>query len=311
MTATAVATARAAIARSSKSFALASRLLPGPVRDRAAIVYAWCRRADDAVDAPGADAPAAVARLERELAQIYGGARCADPILDGFAAIVRDTRIPRRYPAELLAGMAMDARGQRYETEAELRLYCYRVAGVVGLMMSHVMGLADVRALAAAARLGLAMQLTNICRDVREDWARGRLYLPSALLAEVGGAWLVPCIGRPLPTTARWPLARAIARLLARARAEYRAGDRGLASLPPSCRLAIAAARRIYAAIGDEIERCECDPFAPRAVVPGYRKLVLLASAATTSLTLPRPRRAAYRHDLPELGFEEIGAPAP
>lgn len=313
MSGVAVSTARAAIARSSKSFALASRLLPGPTRDRAAIVYAWCRRADDAVDAPGADKPAAVARLEGELAQIYSGAPCADPILDGFAGVVRETGIPRRYPAELLAGMAMDARGQRYETDADLRLYCYRVAGVVGLMMSHVMGLAVPGALTAAARLGLAMQLTNICRDVREDWARGRLYLPSSLLAEVGGAWLVSCVGRPLPAAARWPLARAIARLLARARGEYRAGDRGLASLPPSCRLAIAVARRIYAAIGDEIERCECDPFAPRAVVPGHRKLALLASAAaTTALAFPRATRAgAYRHDLPELGFEEIRKPPP
>src|SRR5688572_6226742 len=148
-----VAAGRAAIARHSRSFALASRLLPREIRDRASILYAWCRRADDAVDAPGVDAGAAVARLERELAQIYARARSGDPILDGFAAIVADTAIPRRYPAELLAGLAMDASGQRYHTEAELRRYCYRVAGVVGLMMSHVMGLADPGALIAAARL--------------------------------------------------------------------------------------------------------------------------------------------------------------
>src|SRR5690606_24146896 len=105
---------------------------------------------------------------------------------DGFAAIMRERGIPRRYPAELLAGLAMDAAGHRYEDAADLRLYCFRVAGVVGLMMSHVMGLADERALADAARLGIAMQLTNICRDVREDWARGRLYLPRALLERAG-----------------------------------------------------------------------------------------------------------------------------
>lgn len=307
----AIATARALIARSSRSFALASRLLPGPTRDRAAIVYAWCRRADDAVDAPGANPGAAVARLERELVQLYRGTRCADPILDGFAAVVRACHIPRRYPAELLAGMAMDARGHRYETDAELRLYCYRVAGVVGLMMSHVMGLADPGALSAAARLGVAMQLTNICRDVREDWERGRLYLPRALLAEVGGAWIPTHVGRPLPAAARWPLARAIARLLARARIGYRAGDHGLRALPPRCRLAIAAARQLYAAIGDELERRECDPFAPRAVVPGPRKLALLATAATTALAAPRDARARYRHELPELGFEDLDRAAP
>jgi phytoene synthase len=304
-----VTTGRAAIAHHSKSFALAARLLPRAVRDRASIVYAWCRRADDAVDAPGADAGAAVLRLGHELSRIYAGERCGDPILDGFAAIVRETGIPRRYPAELLAGMAMDASGQRYHTERDLRRYCFRVAGVVGLMMSHVMGLADAGALTAAARLGVAMQLTNICRDVREDWERGRLYIPSAILEDVGGEWLVARLGGPLPAAARWPLARAIVRLLERADVDYRAGERGLTSLPPSCRPAVAAARRIYAAIGDELARGGYDVLAPRAVVSTRSKLALAASAAGatawSSVQAARwPRR--YRHVLPELQFEDI-----
>jgi 15-cis-phytoene synthase len=296
---------RAVLARHSRSFALSARLLPREIRDRAAIVYAWCRRADDAVDAPGVDPIAAVARLERELVQIYVGEPCGDLVLDGFAAIVHETGIPRRYPAELIAGMAMDARGHRYDDDADLRLYCFRAAGVVGLMMSHVMGLADATALAAAARLGIAMQLTNICRDVREDWDRGRLYIPRSLLAEVGGEWITRGLGRPLPAAARVPLARAIERLLARAGEDYRAGDRGMAALPPSCRVAIAAARRIYAAIGDELARQGCDVFAPRAVVPARRKLVLAAtSAGATIASALRPR--TYRRDLPELSFEAI-----
>jgi phytoene synthase len=301
-----LAAARASIARHSKSFALASRLLPVTLRDRAAVVYAWCRRADDAVDGPGTDPSAAVGVLERELANIYDGARCSDPILDGFAAVVRETHIPRHYPEELLAGMAMDARGVRYDHDADLRVYCYRVAGVVGLMMSHVMGLADPAALSCAARLGMAMQVTNICRDVREDWMRGRLYIPRSLLAEVGGAWVTRWLGGPLPPDARWPLARATARLLSRARIDYLAGDRGLAALPPECRLAIAAARRIYAAIGDEVERHECDPFAPRAVVPRARKLRLIATAALSTLRLAAPGTRRYRRDLPTLHLEDL-----
>ena len=303
-----VTAGRAAIARHSKSFALASKLLPAPIRDRAAIVYAWCRRADDAVDGSNVDALAAIARLERELSEIYAGVRTGDPILDGFAAIVRETGVPRRYPADLLAGMAMDARGHRYDSDADLRLYCFRVAGVVGLMMSHVMGLGDPSALAAAARLGVAMQLTNICRDVREDWDRGRLYLPRSLLVAVGGDGLERYLGKPLPRTARRPLADAIAQLLSRARDDYRASARGMMALPPRCRVAIAAARRIYAAIGDEIQRVDCDPFAPRAVVPIRRKLVLIASSAVAIAlaTAREPRARTYRRDLPELGFEAI-----
>jgi phytoene synthase len=304
-----VAAGRDVIARHSRSFALASRLLPGAVRDRAVIVYAWCRRADDAVDAPGANAGAAVARLGRELAQIYAGERSGDPVLDGFAAVVREAGIPRSYPAELVAGMAMDATGQRYATERELRRYCFRVAGVVGLMMSHVMRLADPGALAAAARLGIAMQLTNICRDVREDWERGRLYIPSALLDGVGGRWLVSHVGGPLPGTARQPLARAIARLLARAGDDYRAAGRGVASLPPSCRPAVVAAGRIYAAIGDQIARAGCDVLAPRAVVPGWRKLALAALAAGQAAWSTVPTRRGARRDpreLPELRFEDV-----
>jgi 15-cis-phytoene synthase len=303
-----VAAGRAAIARHSRSFALASRLLPRTVRDRAVIVYAWCRRADDAVDAPGADAGAAVARLGRELTQIYAGERSSDPVLDGFAAIVREAGIPQTYPAELVAGMAMDAAGERYDTERALRRYCFRVAGVVGLMMSHVMCLADPDALAAAARLGIAMQLTNICRDVREDWERGRLYIPSALLENAGGRWLVSHVGGPLSRAASRPLARAIAWLLERASEDYRAADRGMASLPPSCRPAIAVAGRIYAAIGDEIARAGHDVLAPRAVVPKRRKLALAALAASAAAWSAVRARGPQFHprELPELRFEDL-----
>lgn len=296
---------RSEIARHSKSFAMASRLLPPAIRDRASIVYAWCRRADDAIDAPNVDAVKAVARLECEIDQIYGGGGSGDPILAGFAAIVRETEIPRRYPTELVAGMAMDATGYRYETDADLRLYAFRVAGVVGLMMCHVMGLGDRSALAAAARLGIAMQLTNICRDVREDWERGRLYIPATLLREVGGEWIAGHRDGPLPAAARAPLALAVARLLDRADVDYAAGDLGLPALPSSCRVAVGAARRIYAGIGDRLKDRQCDVFAPRAVVSTPRKLLLAAAAAGAALRAAVSPRV-YRHALPELAFEEI-----
>lgn len=299
---------RDVIARHSRSFSLASRLLPGDARDLAAVVYAWCRRADDAVDeAGGGDASLAVARLQGELDDIYAGAPLEDPIARGFAAAVSVARIPRRYPAELIAGMAMDATGHTYDGELDLLLYAYRVAGTVGLMMSHVMGLSDPAALRSAADLGIAMQLTNICRDVREDWDRGRLYLPGTRLAAAGVPDLGASLGRPLPVAARRPLSRVVAGLLETAAGYYASGARGLAALPRRCAFAVDAARRIYAAIGARVAASGHDVFAPRAVVPAREKARLVAAAAASAARhAPRRSRVVYRRDLPELSFEAL-----
>jgi phytoene synthase len=172
---------RTIIAAHSKSFALASALLPAGLRDDIAATYAFCRRCDDAVDTGPGDPIAAVRRLRAELASIYDGEAQAEPVLGAFQDVVRRRGIPQEYPRELIEGMAMDAMGARYETFDDLDLYCYRAAGVVGLMLCHVMGVRDERALAHATHLGMAMQLTNICRDVREDAARGRRYVPDTL----------------------------------------------------------------------------------------------------------------------------------
>src|SRR4029077_20678003 len=133
-------------------------------RDCASVVDAWCRRADDAVDAAGPEQQsAAVARLRAELAEVYAEAPLADPVLGACRDVVRACAIPQAYPAELIAGMQMDAEGTRYATLLQLHHYSYRVAGVVGLMMSHVMGVRDEAALRHAAHMGIAMQITNIC----------------------------------------------------------------------------------------------------------------------------------------------------
>jgi phytoene synthase len=189
---------RQVIAQHSRSFALASTLLGPVARDHAAAVYAWCRGADDAIDLAPADRVAAALAEERaELERIYSG---APRTLAGraFAAVVAERRIPRAYPAALLDGMAMDVADTRYDTDEDLFTYCYRVAGVVGLIMCHVLGLSDDRALVPATHLGIAMQLTNICRDVGEDWQRGRLYLPDTVLAAHGLGGLHARLGTPL-----------------------------------------------------------------------------------------------------------------
>ena len=301
----AVMQSRAVIAHHSKSFALASRLLPAEGRDDASIVYAWCRRADDAVDlVPLADQPRAVALLNHELAAIYAGEVQADPVLAAFQAIVRARRIPRTYPAELLAGMEMDAVGTVYRSYATLLSYCFRVAGTVGLMMSHVMGVRHEAALRHAAHLGMAMQLTNICRDVAEDWQRGRLYLPDDLL-HAGGASSIRArlgdVGPPIE--AREPVARVTRELLRRAEEFYRSGDEGLPYLSWRSAVAVRTARLVYADIGRVILARGADPFAPRAVVSKARKWML----AFRALVLTRAHRSFAPARLDEtLGFSDV-----
>ena len=140
--------------------------------------------------------------------------------------------------------------------------------------------------------LGMAMQMTNICRDVAEDWERQRLYVPDELLATCGCPQLASELGSTFPSTARAPMARAIAGLLAEADRYYASGDAGLRALSWRCALAIRTARAVYSAIGTRIRRSGCDPLAGRAIVPGVEKLRLTFGAVLRSVA-DVPRRAA------------------
>jgi phytoene synthase len=287
--------ARTTIAVHGKSFALAARLLPASLRDEACVLYAYCRRADDAIDlAPRAEQPLALEMLRAELDAIYLQRNVADPIAAAFARLVHARGIPRAYPEALLRGMHMDVVGVRYESLGELTTYAYRVAGTVGLMMCHVMGVRSERALLHAAHLGIAMQLTNIARDVHEDWQRGRLYLPRALCAPHGAGTLHEALGMALPARALLPVAHATAELLEHADQYYRSADAGLVHLSPQCAFAIRSARLIYAEIGAVLRRRACVPSARRAVVGMPRKLVLVARAAGETLA-----RLPFSHPAP------------
>jgi phytoene synthase len=277
---------RSVITEHSKSFSLASRLLDPAARDDAAVLYAWCRRADDEVDlAPVAERPERVARLYAELEAIYAGEVPTAPVLAEFQALVRRRGIPREYPQALLDGMRSDLGAVRIATTEELLLYAYRVAGVVGLMLCHVFGLSDPRAKENAAHLGIAMQLTNICRDVREDAERDRRYLPADLLLTCGEAR-----GGEL-------VRRAVERVLTLADRYYRSADAGFYALPLRAALAARAARRVYAAIGDELATRGYDAWGGRVVVPRWKKLALLARAVLQELT-ERARRRWLEHPL-------------
>lgn len=285
MSTDALAISRQIIAHHSKSFSLASRLLPPAVRDRAVVVYAWCRRADDAVDlVPAAQAPQALETLRRELDLVYGDGELNDPILAAFRHVTQTCRIPRHYPQELLEGLAMDAEVTNYDGMPRLLQYCYRVAGTVGLMMCHVMGVRQERATANATHLGVAMQITNICRDVEEDWRRGRLYVPADLLQRHGAGHLRALADTPFPSQAREAMSMCIADLLQVADDYYVSGDAGIGALSWRSGVAVSTARKVYSAIGERIRRQGCDPLAGRAWVSGSGKVRMAATVLLRSM---------------------------
>jgi phytoene synthase len=194
--------------------------------------------------------------------------------------------------------------GTFYPSYATLLSYCFRVAGTVGLMMSHVMGVRDEAALRHAAHLGMAMQLTNICRDIAEDWQRGRLYLPDDLLHAAGARGIRARLGDArLPIDAREPLARVTRELLGRAEGFYRSGDDGVSYLSWRSAIAVRTARLVYADIGRVILARGADPFAPRAVVSKARKW-MLAFRALVSTRAPRSFAPARLDGA--LGFSDV-----
>jgi phytoene synthase len=263
----------------SRTFFAASRLLPVRVRPSAIALYAFCRVADDLVDDGGMCVDQAMAQLCHRLDRIYGG-DALDHIEDrALAEVVHRHGLPRPLLDALLDGFAWDAQGRAYQTLEDLHDYGARVAGSVGAMMCWIMGVRSPVALARACELGVAMQLTNIARDVGEDARNGRLYLPRQWLLEAGvdaDAWL----SNPVCTPS---LQSVVERLLAEADRLYCQASSGIALLPRDCRSAILAARLVYAEIGQQIRREGLDPLARRAVVPRSRKLMLLACAGVQS----------------------------
>lgn len=291
---------RAMIRTGSLSFHAASRLLPARVRDPALALYAFCRVADDDVDEVQ-DKAHAVLRLRERLDLIYAGrpeARASDR---AFAAVVQDFDMPRALPDALLEGLAWDAMGQRYRSLPELHGYSARVASSVGVMMCVLMRVRDPDALARAADLGLAMQLTNIARDVGEDARAGRLFLPLDWLEEAG-IDVEAFLADPRPSPA---LARVTARLLRVADDLYHRAGAGVYRLPSDCRVGIAAARHIYAAIGSQVARAGHDSVTQRARTSRGQKLALMAQAVLgAGLTHVMPRPALlHARPVPEVAF--------
>ncbi|WZO97380.1 phytoene/squalene synthase family protein [Isosphaeraceae bacterium EP7] len=258
-----------------KTFYFASTCLPRKTRAHAYAVYGFCRWADNGVDDAASPAEA-VARLDFARASLddaYGRGPVA-PGLSAFRRTVRERSIPRPLFDDLLDGMEMDLTVRQYEDFAALDLYCYRVAGVVGLMMTHLFGYRDDRCFPQALALGTAMQLTNILRDVGEDSAMGRVYLPQDELRRFGVTEAQIARGdvndgfRDLMTFQ-----------IGRARHYYAEAEAGVAWLEgASSRLTVRVMGRLYGGILGAIERQGLDVFRSRARVSGARKLATLAA---------------------------------
>lgn len=262
----------------SRTFYLASGLLPAAKRRAVRALYAFCRVSDDLVDQagnePGADvATEAGVQPAEALERWRIRALSDDPPVDDLIALAwADTRarygIPKVYAEQLLQGVAQDLQVTRYATFETLAGYAYAVASTVGLMSMHIVGFAGEVALPYAVKLGVALQLTNILRDVGEDWRRGRLYLPLAELAAYEISEDDIAAGR---LDGRW---REFFRFqIARNRRLYAEALPGVALLDPDGRFAIAAAAELYRAILSDIEAHDYDVFNRRAHVGTWGKL--------------------------------------
>jgi 15-cis-phytoene synthase len=255
-----VAQARRSIRKGSKSFAAASRLFDRETRERVWMLYAWCRACDDLADAQdmggalgpqqGAAQRLATIRERTELA--FAGQPTGDPDFDALGLLATETPITLAMANDVIEGFALDAREWRPRSEADMLRYCYHVAGAVGVMMAAVMGVpsGDEDTLDAACDLGLAFQLSNIVRDVWEDDAAGRCYLPVEWLVE---ADIPP--GEVTKPHYRHLLVPIVARACELARGYEASARVGAARLRFRQRWAVLCAANIYGAIGREVER--------------------------------------------------------
>ncbi len=268
-----------------KSFYLASQVL-GSRRKRAILsAYAFCRIADDIVDQSAELGKAeAHAALEDWKLQLVSPTH---PVAVAFAETRATFGVPIEPVLDLLDGLEMDLSPRSYETWHDLERYCYLVAGTVGLIVAPILGCRDRHALEHAAELGIAMQLTNILRDVAEDAEMGRLYLPVDELASYGITPEDVLAGSPGPRFADFMQFQIV-----RARAIYASAARGIPALAPSGRAATLAASKLYSGILDEIETLNHDVFARRAYVPSGRKARIMTTVAGAWMGMFVPMRS-------------------
>ncbi len=281
---------RLVIRQHSRSFSIAARWLPAEVRGDVEKLYAWCRWCDEAVDSAHdlQDAKSRLAILRDDVQRVFDEQAVRHPASQWLAELVRSNGIRQSEPLDLLAGMEMDLQLGQVEDEAALLRYCYCVAGVVGLMMCRVMGVASPSAEKHAIDLGIAMQLTNIARDVAEDWKRGRSYIPKTWI-EIELPDPHADLSRGVRILSHPPSNRtvreSVKRLLSMAEDRYASGLKGIEMLPRDCQPAIALAAKLYREIGREILRQDTRVMDGRIKVPRWRMLYVGCNAWITNVT--------------------------
>ena len=274
-----------------KSFYFAAKFLP-VLKQRAVYpIYAFCRHVDDEIDEIGdgdqAQAVLAVEKWKAKLEEVYFPAKVQSRVetkeetdqkamIDNqnlvFVAwrdLLETYKIPQNLPLELVQGVLMDTTVKRYETFDELYVYCYRVASTVGLMSSEILGYSDKIALEYAEAMGIAMQLTNILRDVKEDASIGRIYLPQEDLRKFG-------VSEDQIFACRIDdnFIRLMKFEIERARSFYERGERGIGLLEKDSRFTVLLASRVYSKILEQIERQRYDVFARRAHTSKTQKFI-------------------------------------
>ena len=276
----------ASIKKGSKSFALASRVLPPELRDDASMLYAWCRYCDDVIDGQemghGQIADYKTGQGERlnqlraDTSNVLAGKPTNNPVFAGLARVIKNHDIDHRHPFDLLQGFKMDAEDRVYETVDDILDYSYHVAGVVGVMMANIMGVRDEATLDRASDLGLAFQLTNIARDVIDDAKADRVFVPKDLLIAAGA----PTDAVSLAKRENWPAAhKAACAQLDIAEQYYDSAKVGIKELPFRCAWAISAALAVYREIGERLREGGPEAWEGRVSAGKGRKVALALGA--------------------------------
>lgn len=258
-----------------KSFYFAAKFLPKSKRKAAESIYAFCRYADNIIDIPRnrtkEELENEIEQLRTELLISYRTGESEHPIIKNFIKTVHNYQIPLKYPLELLEGVLMDLNFTRYRTFDELYLFCYRVASTVGLMMVYVLGFKSESALIYAEKMGIAMQLTNILRDIKEDIQMHRIYLPDEELKSFGVN-----LNKIRESEFDINFYNFMKYQVERAERYYNEAQKGIKQLSGDAQFAIYSAARIYKGILDKIKRNNFNPFLGRVFVPFVQKFAIV-----------------------------------
>ncbi|MEO0644108.1 MAG: phytoene/squalene synthase family protein [Pseudomonadota bacterium] len=296
-----VSHAHQAIKFGSQSFSAASQLFDNETRERAWLLYAWCRRCDDIADnqvlggelGDQSDLEARLALIRKLTAKAFAGEPTGDPAFDALGVVASECGLTPAMAEDVIAGFELDAEDWRPRTQSDMMRYCYHVAGAVGVMMAVVMGVSpdDTDTLDRANDLGLAFQLSNIARDIVEDDAAGRCYLPVEWLVEQD---IEP--GQHTKPHHREELAEMAARLVALVEKHEAAARVGAVRLPFRSRWAVLSAARIYGAIGRKVRARGVDAWDSRTYVPRWEKALYGVRAYLSAVI--------NREKMPESGID-------